>query len=157
VELAPGLRRCRKSLRGARSFNPCFCGTRARTGLFHHPRPRRPSFNPCFCGTRARTITNDDQVTFEVMFQSLFLWNSRPDGPLLFEIGYLDVFQSLFLWNSRPDFTEEALTDQGDQFQSLFLWNSRPDLTRYSRRAVGPIVSILVFVELAPGLLGRRG
>ena len=85
------------------------------------------------------------------MFQSLFLWNSRPDVLVGDEIDIPAMFQSLFLWNSRPDGggqgqfsasisfnpcfcgtrarTRAVLVDDGVRylFQSLFLWNSRPD------------------------------
>ena len=36
-------------------FNPCFCGTRARTSERYNLLDSLTSFNPCFCGTRART------------------------------------------------------------------------------------------------------
>ena len=66
-----------------------------------------PGFNPCFCGTRART--------------ALVLTDDRENG----------------------------------EFQSLFLWNSRPDAHGRHAAGVGDRVSILVFVELAPGLYRR--
>ena len=37
-------------------------------------------FNPCFCGTRARTVVLVLKNELLVGFQSLFLWNSRPDS-----------------------------------------------------------------------------
>ena len=158
-------------------FNPCFCGTRARTGS--GPRIRTPGpvsilvfvelapgpdgnwgkfidgsrFNPCFCGTRARTTTTLVDLQRLTLFQSLFLWNSRPDNTKAISKEEFKAFQSLFLWNSRPDAAPQAasaaplagfnpcfcgtrartsvpdtssVTTVG--FQSLFLWNSRPDL-----------------------------
>jgi len=61
----------------------------------------------------------------------------------------------LFLWNSRPD----AHRDDDQRvilwFQSLFLWNSRPDCTPTKGCEPALRVSILVFVELAPGRLYR--
>ena len=36
-------------------------------------------FNPCFCGTRARTLIYREGSFIMTGFQSLFLWNSRPD------------------------------------------------------------------------------
>ena len=161
----------------ARGFNPCFCGTRARTrerivqkvgchgfqSLFlwnSRPDPWPVSyaikicrvsilvfvelapgrgvvsstgtaarcFNPCFCGTRARTISSLSHITTLLQFQSLFLWNSRPDPEGL------------------------STTIELNRFQSLFLWNSRPDILQTRSRLSLKIVSILVFVELAPGL-----
>ena len=86
-------------------FNPCFCGTRARTQenplgidtlsdvsilVFVELAPGlqkvrskyrlKLRFNPCFCGTRARTVEGESGLGERVEFQSLFLWNSRPDG-----------------------------------------------------------------------------
>jgi len=64
-------------------FNPCFCGTRARTLTWESRSARHSCFNPCFCGTRARTPTEIAGYTETVLFQSLFLWNSRPDCLLM--------------------------------------------------------------------------
>ncbi len=114
-------------------------------------------FNPCFCGTRARTEPLHADYPQAYAFQSLFLWNSRPDeggesylhdqlvvsilvfvelapGPcdLQLEIDIQRVFQSLFLWNSRPDGGGGAAKDYILMFQSLFLWNSRPDASDQS-------------------------
>ncbi len=41
---------------------------------------------------------------------------------------------------------------RGSEFQSLFFWNSRPDFGPQTVVAYGRCVSILVFLELAPGL-----
>ncbi len=137
-------------------------------------------FNPCFCGTRARTKIPVGGTRKVQMFQSLFLWNSRPDriGRYHREYGHyvsilvfvelapgprgdipIDIvaeFQSLFLWNSRPDDNIRYGASEVEVFQSLFLWNSRPDNRRPRKPAVRLLVSILVFVELAPGLCDRR-
>ena len=139
-------------------------------------------FNPCFCGTRARTLDQMAEHHGLVVFQSLFLWNSRPDPRIphlrdmsvpSFQSLFLwnsrpdmtgtstsektRMFQSLFLWNSRPDFPGEPTVAVIPLFQSLFLWNSRPDLTRPDDPRRVPRVSILVFVELAPGPDRDRG
>jgi len=69
--------------------------------------------------------------------------------------GLLDqrsLFQSLFLWNSRPDYHHPSLGARANGFQSLFLWNSRPDASGHGSGSHRRYVSILVFVELAPGL-----
>jgi len=42
------------------------------------------------------------------------------------------MFQSLFLWNSRPDIQVALIESAGKLFQSLFLWNSRPDSGGFS-------------------------
>jgi len=84
-------------------------------------------FNPCFCGTRARTAVEKCGYDWNPEFQSLFLWNSRPD---ILNVGVANMnlrFQSLFLWNSRPDSMVLVWTLRRVAFQSLFLWNSRPD------------------------------
>ena len=110
------------------SFNPCFCGTRARTTISKAPYFSRElvsilvfvelapghqmkgpetdhkwCFNPCFCGTRARTRLSVLWADLVCGFQSLFLWNSRPDDCDPKSPIDLHQFQSLFLWNSRPD------------------------------------------------------
>ena len=61
-------------------------------------------------------------------------------------------FQSLFFWNSRPDAEGGDPPNQQGEFQSLFFWNSRPDHISHSRQRGAHRVSILVFLELAPGL-----
>jgi len=114
-----------------------------------------------------------------LMFQSLFLWNSRPDhcrccrpgrdasvsilvfvelapglGEYADDLEMLSEaveFQSLFLWNSRPDINARIGQVGMIQFQSLFLWNSRPDILADGAVFACHRVSILVFVELAPG------
>ena len=85
------------------------------------------SFNPCFSGTRARTRG-------WVMWR--YWWNE---------------FQSLFFWNSRPDQEADERHRGATGFQSLFFWNSRPDGTISPPAYTGWRVSILVFLELAPG------
>ena len=65
--------------------------------------------------------------------------------------SWLESFQSLFLWNSRPDIWFDGYLRFGEVFQSLFLWNSRPDRAVQLDLAEEEAVSILVFVELAPG------
>ena len=67
------------------------------------------------------------------------------------------AFQSLFLWNSRPDLIKVIYLLLFYWFQSLFLWNSRPDLEQISPGREDLVVSILVFVELAPGLYRDHG
>ena len=84
-------------------------------------------------------------------FQSLFFWNSRPDQSLVLCEEVVDLFQSLFFWNSRPDFRAERHTQAIGKFQSLFFWNSRPDSTPFRAQVWPTTVSILVFLELAPG------
>ena len=62
------------------------------------------------------------------------------------------MFQSLFFWNSRPDSARHDREDGEDLFQSLFFWNSRPDGNGARTSRFACRVSILVFLELAPGL-----
>ena len=88
---------------------------------------------------------------FSEVFQSLFFWNSRPDFSSHEPFGSGFMFQSLFFWNSRPDWTDMDGPIISIQFQSLFFWNSRPDAEQ-ELFSGGPVaVSILVFLELAPG------
>ena len=64
------------------------------------------------------------------------------------------MFQSLFSWNSPSDFElTGSKTPCIGVFQSLFSWNSPSDKCNW--RLIGEVysVSILVFLELALGLL----
>ena len=46
-----------------RSFNPCFCGTGARTAERRvYGEFEREGFNPCFCGTGARTLPQGSEA-----------------------------------------------------------------------------------------------
>ncbi len=110
---------------------------------------------------------------------SILVFVELAPGPLGVEVldGGACLFQSLFLWNSRPDAGLRAAVTDDLMFQSLFLWNSRPDIAVQAgafapRQCFNPCfcgtrartevtdgdlgasegVSILVFVELAPGL-----
>ncbi len=44
-----------------KSFNPCFCGTGARTSNYLGYRCWETRFNPCFCGTGARTEDDEEE------------------------------------------------------------------------------------------------
>ncbi len=115
----------------------------------------------------------------ESLFQSLFSWNLLLDAGFLGPARLLPgEFQSLFSWNLLLDKTLEAGGGQGlVEFQSLFSWNllldffpSKAAITFLTFQSLfswnllldHPIsllslflvhVSILVFVELALGLL----
>ena len=67
------------------------------------------SFNPCFSGTRARTGPGNPHLCRQTGFQSLFFWNSRPDMSIVPDALFPSSFQSLFFWNSRPDLTDTQL------------------------------------------------
>ncbi len=138
---------------------------------------RYAGFNPCFSGTRARTA---DQVFFAaafVQFQSLFFWNSRPDkmvasyftskyegfnpcfsgtrartalGKLL-SIGSRSFNPCFSGTRARTELVVRFAVGPA-RFQSLFFWNSRPDVDTPPNRGRSSRVSILVFLELAPGL-----
>jgi len=61
------------------------------------------------------------------------------------------MFQSLFLWNSRPDFGG-AENPCGEHVVSILVFvELAPGRVCSTTRAHGAPVSILVFVELAPG------
>ncbi len=113
---------------GSSCFNPCFCGTRARTIGGRSPGSPSDCFNPCFCGTRARTAAAFEDTSDFVEFQSLFLWNSRPDT------GNFQVFNGEILGFNPCFCGTRARTP-----------SRRPAPFQQLR------VSILVFVELAPG------
>ena len=87
-----------------------------------------PSFNPCFCGTRSRSLHPDKDQTQLVQFQSLFLWNSLPEARLV-----------------------KATVTQRGSFNPCFCGTR----SRRGQMVAEPTylsVSILVFVELAPGV-----
>jgi len=93
-------------------------------------RPRRSAsscFNPCFCGTRARTRS----------------WGLRFIVP--------PEFQSLFLWNSRPDVGGRLGRRDRDPVSILVFVELAPGQKEARTSRSTPDVSILVFVELAPG------
>ncbi len=103
-----------------------------------------------FWNSRPDSIDDGDTVHITV-FQSLFFWNSRPDlGTMIVEIPG-GGFQSLFFWNSRPDILVNGFPVAVEVFQSLFFWNSRPDTVVFGDYVLFLPVSILVFLELAPG------
>jgi len=109
----------------ATGFNPCFCGTGARTETLERIRDFNPCFNPCFCGTGARTSPKNCPLKRGVEFQSLFLWNWRSNaGPqdLAFRVDRVSILV----------FVELAL----ELYHRMLVSHSC-------------IVSILVFVELA--------
>ena len=62
------------------------------------------------------------------MFQSLFLWNSRPDPtpPKEGRLSIVAVSILVFVELAPGRHTGNGSID-ADRFQSLFLWNSRPD------------------------------
>ena len=148
-------RRSKRSGSRSTSFNPCFCGTRARTSKFCLDDANCPSFNPCFCGTRARTsFRHTFLYDGWVLFQSLFLWNSRPDSvDVRWTARSSGCFNPCFCGTRARTEITEGHYQRPEVFQSLFLWNSRPDILCHPFPSYGNSVSILVFVELAPGRL----
>ena len=109
-------------------------------------------------------------------FQSLFLWNSRPDpgeagrsegGRYVSILVFVELapgrhkldfwpdpwqgFNPCFCGTRARTFQDDLYALSQTLFQSLFLWNSRPDLSLYAVGGEKFVVSILVFVELAPG------
>ena len=64
----------------------------------------------------------------EGMFQSLFLWNSRPDGAAPEKYPYHFTVSILVFVELAPGPCVWCYESTGcHEFQSLFLWNSRPD------------------------------
>ena len=131
VELAPGHTGRRGSFRVPSGFNPCFCGTRARTPNSRIMWPVESCFNPCFCGTRARTRVGNSTVCCGCVSILVFV-ELAPGRLALDRRDHVVMFQSLFLWNSRPDIQVALIESAGKLFQSLFLWNSRPDSGGFS-------------------------
>ena len=67
------------------------------------------------------------------------------------------MFQSLFLWNSRPDSASASGASHADKVSILVFVELAPGLKVALSEAVLPVkVSILVFVELAPGRQHRQ-
>ncbi len=96
-------------------------------------------FNPCFSGTRARTGYPTNVPAFPAWFQSLFFWNSRPDalGAIL-DIASLTLVSILVFLELAPGLNGEIFDlPQGALFQSLFFWNSRPDVAGQVARVAG--------------------
>ena len=90
-------------------------------------------------------------MTRMAVFQSLFLWNSRPDDGVAVSATSLASFNPCFC-GTRARTMMQKPSDLGyEEFQSLFLWNSRPDSAVDLVACPRHRVSILVFVELAPG------
>ena len=70
-------------------------------------------------------------------FQSLFFWNSRPDG-LPGAQGASEIRVSILVFLELAPghlHAERYVTDE--PFQSLFFWNSRPDEYSHSRPSSG--------------------
>jgi len=61
------------------------------------------------------------------------------------------MFQSLFLWNSRPDGRDERHSRQHLDVSILVFVELAPGRDRPTGPGIDHLVSILVFVELAPG------
>ena len=157
-------------------------------------------FNPCFCGTRARTLCGinficwRDKVSILVFVElapglgrdlravgglrvSILVFvelapgrsrwlcagSPRPVSILVFVelapglpamtciLGKLSCFNPCFCGTRARTPCDDVHPGQIELFQSLFLWNSRPDFARTRCLHDPEIVSILVFVELAPG------
>ena len=64
---------------------------------------------------------------------------------------YLSLFQSLFLWNSRPDLVIPHHVIEGIFVSILVFVELAPGRALDGELVIGDYVSILVFVELAPG------
>ena len=133
-------------------FNPCFSGTRARTSSNENHLMKNGTFQSLFFWNSRPDARSPAILSISLQFQSLFFWNSRPDTLKDGSTTYPAVeFQSLFFWNSRPDYTIRYSAFTDPMFQSLFFWNSRPDSSITSMKLQNKLVSILVFLELAPG------
>jgi len=175
LELAPGRWNPAFTRADKISFNPCFSGTRARTFatsrnrltilvsilVFLELAPGLNSamtgrgmtegFNPCFSGTRARTLVPSGDEDEQLPFQSLFFWNSRPDVEDVPFPADVDLFQSLFFWNSRPDEVVLRVDQHRVEVSILVFLELAPGHRIRITSPYTPDVSILVFLELAPG------
>ena len=132
-------------------FNPCFCGTRARTRPIRVKRASIRCFNPCFCGTRARTAPQVPGPHLGRSFNPCFCGTRARTSNESRPSRRSSSFNPCFCGTRARTASFPSSRSSPGGFQSLFLWNSRPDL-RYHELLL-PIrrVSILVFVELAPG------
>ena len=74
----------------------------------------RSCFNPCFCGTRARTLC-PYLLRSPGLRVSILVFVELAPGLGIYNIGInlVTEFQSLFLWNSRPDASENSLFSFG--------------------------------------------
>ena len=133
------------------SFNPCFCGTRARTRSRSTSCWRTPSFNPCFCGTRARTFSMAMRGQSASSLNPCFCGTRARTPCDDVHPGQIELFQSLFLWNSRPDFARTRCLHDPEIVSILVFVELAPGQRWCGGYSFKPLVSILVFVELAPG------
>ena len=112
---------------------------------------RRPGFNPCFSGTRARTglrkMRKDDMGVVSILvFLELAPGLQKPlqsRRPL--------QFQSLFFWNSRPDCRRKSGRRDTSIVSILVFLELAPGRAPLLLYGASILVSILVFLELAPG------
>ena len=88
-------------------------------------------------------------------FQSLFLWNSRPDDTRQTINIHLMRVSILVFVELAPGRWLEGVGCKADLVSILVFVELAPGLTSYGRSAQPKFVSILVFVELAPGPHGR--
>ena len=109
-------------------------------------------FNPCFSGTRARTLCPEYFAIQNIMFQSLFFWNSRPDPYRRSIIRRHKAVSILVFLELAPGLHTTRETPKSGYVSILVFLELAPgprlpdDLSHIGR------VSILVFLELAPGL-----
>ena len=105
--------------------NPCFL--ELASGRYDDSLSTASWISICFSGTRARTLWNGSLKKRNSGFNPCF--SGTRARTLSFSQG-----GTLRIW-----------------FQSLFFWNSRPDRRRTPDEMLRIVVSILVFLELAPG------
>ncbi len=156
-------------------FNPCFSGTRARTHSAGRDRCLRGVSILVFLELAPGPVTGVVPVAATTVSILVFL-ELAPGLDHGHSLQLIVRFQSLFFWNSRPDLTPPLEMRRRTRcfnpcfsgtrartapfvitsttkvsFQSLFFWNSRPDAIISASIMQSHRVSILVFLELAPG------
>ncbi len=137
-------------------FNPCFCGTGARTSDNEKDLLWQISFNPCFCGTGARTLLPFPHFFHLILvsilvFVELALEHHRREGRLHDASVSILVFVELAL----EPWEKAASLNDAYRFNPCFCGTGARTRSLGRSKPIRNLVSILVFVELA--LERRRG
>ena len=113
--------------RSAFCFNPCFCGTGARTPPTSIAVSQSSTgFNPCFCGTGARTTGTGPIARSSIGFNPCFCGTGARTGSWRLRGETLESFNPCFCGTGARTVRSCGMSPYWNvQFQSLFLWNWR--------------------------------
>ena len=160
-------------------FNPCFRGSRPRTDDKKDGEPSSDKFQSLFSWKSPSDFSHSlhslhvDGVSIlvfvevalgpyinlpaadsSIMFQSLFSWKSPSDWfPDSIASARLPCFNPCFRGSRPRTLSFLSVCMVAMLFQSLFSWKSPSDFKTEQVASVHVLVSILVFVEVALGLL----